>query len=117
MSSGESELHEGPAHAYWSNVKADHPAARAMRALTSRRRGKTIDLATSRNGQKIAFEIATGNSDAAANIQTRVDARMDSIFVVATSGGARDALLAGLRSPSNVDVVTGGEMLKKLLAM
>ena len=76
--------------------------------------GETIDLVASRNGRKIAFEIETGKSDAAANVQKCRDAGFERIVLVATSSRVRDALLAELTSRSNVRVMTGPEAVREI---
>ena len=70
MSSGESDRHGGAEHRYWCKVLADR--LRAQRYAVTEEApiggGKTIDLLAERGGKRIAFEIETGKSDAAAEV-------------------------------------------------
>jgi len=47
--------------------------------------GKAVDILAVKNGKRIAFEIETGKSDAAANVQKCLDGGIDKVVVVATS--------------------------------
>jgi hypothetical protein len=56
--------------------------------------GKTIDLVATREGTRIAYEIETGHSDAAANVEKCLAAGMERVVVVVTSGGLKQKLEA-----------------------
>jgi len=76
--------------------------------------GKAIDLVASKDGQRTAFEIETGKSDAAANVRKCLEAGMDKVLVVATSADVRSGLARKLRPHPSVDLLTGSEAIKWL---
>jgi hypothetical protein len=113
--SGESDRQGGPEHRYWVKRIADHLKARGYKVAeeVSIGEGKTIDIVTTRDGKRIAFEIETGKSDPGANVQKCLDAGLDRVIVVATSASERDKLLAGLPGDKRVMLLTGPEILQK----
>lgn len=94
ISDGESNRHGGVEHRYWVRHLADQLRLNGYKVQEEVPvgSGKTIDLVASRDGKRIAFEIETGKSDAAANVRKCLDAGMDRVVSVATSRRARDAL-------------------------
>ena len=75
-------------HQYWKEKIADKLRERGYTVQDEHPlgNGKTVDLVARRNGRKIAIEIETGKSDAAANVQKCLDASFDLVLSVATSG-------------------------------
>jgi len=74
--------------------------------------GRTIDLVAERDGKRIAFEIETGKSDAAGNVQKCLDAGMDRVIVVAVTAGVQDKLARTLQSRPCVELRDGHEVLR-----
>ena len=74
--------------------------------------GKTIDLVAERDGKRIAFEVETGKSDAAANVRKCLEAGMERIIVVAVSAGIHDRLARTLRLRPGVELRDGHEVLQ-----
>jgi hypothetical protein len=111
----ESDRHGGPEHKYWTRVIAEHLEANGYEVSEEVPigGGKAIDIVASRHGRRIAFEIETGKSDAAANVQKCLDAGMDKVMVVLTSSSARRDVPAAVIENPNVEVVTGLEALQK----
>ena len=73
--------------------------------------GKSIDLVAARDGKRIALEIETGKSDAAANVRKCLDAGMDRVVSVATSRRAKDALARTLPKDPRVLCLTPIEVM------
>ena len=116
VSRGESDRHGGPEHRYWVKRMADQIRADGYKVAEEVPvgGGKTIDLVATRNGERIAFEIETGKSDAAANVRKCLGAGVDKVVVVATSADVRSMLARKLRPHPSVDVLTGSEAIKWL---
>ena len=74
--------------------------------------GKTIDLVAERDGKRIAFEVETGKSDAAGNVQKCLDAGIMEVVVVATSEESRRTLERRLQSYPGMRVYTPEEALR-----
>ena len=104
----------GPEHRYWKKRLAEDLRARGY-AVTEEYPlggGKTIDLVAERDGKRIAFEIETGKSDAAGNVQKCLDAGMDRVVIVATSHKTEDiARHLVLRHPQ-AECVAAGELMQ-----
>lgn len=66
-----------------------------------------------REGKQIAFEIETGKSDAAANIQKCLSAGIQRIVVVPTSTQAYRKVRTRLIYAPNVEVITAQAVLKQ----
>ncbi|MCX5647531.1 MAG: DUF87 domain-containing protein, partial [Planctomycetota bacterium] len=107
----------GPVHTYWKRRLAEHLKSCGYEVTEEYPigGGKTIDLVASRGNERIAFEIETGESDAAANVQKCLEAEMRTVFVVATSTSRRDSLARRLMSCPNTTVVTGSETLERFV--
>jgi hypothetical protein len=73
--------------------------------------GQAIDLVASRDGDRIAFEIETGKSDAGANVGKCLDAGMAKVIVVATSVAVYARLLNILPRNDRVVLQTVSEVL------
>jgi hypothetical protein len=105
----------GPEHRYWKKRLADHLRASGYDVTEEYPvgGGKTIDLVAARDGRRFAFEVETGKSDAAGNVQKCLDVGMDGAIVVATTASVRDVLVAKLRSVPNVEVTTASEVINR----
>jgi hypothetical protein len=105
----------GPEHRYWKKRLADHLRACGYHVTEEYPvgGGKTIDLVAERDGKGIAFEIETGKSDAASNVQKCLDAGIGHVVVVATSEDARRTLERQLRRYPAVGVFTPDEALSR----
>ena len=104
----------GPEHRYWKMSLAEHLRASGY-AVTEEYPvggGKTIDLVAERDGKRIAFEVETGKSDAAANVRKCLEAGMERIIVVAVSAGIHDRLARTLRLRPGVELRDGHEVLQ-----
>jgi hypothetical protein len=56
--------------------------------------------------------VETGKSDAAANVQKCLDARMNKVIVVAVSAGIRDRLARTLRLGPGIELRDGNDVLQ-----
>jgi hypothetical protein len=104
----------GPEHRYWKRRLAEHLKASGY-SVTEEYPvggGRTIDLVATRNGDRIAFEIETGRSDAVANVRKCLEAGMDRIIVVAVSADLRNRLVRTLRLRPGVELRDGHEVLQ-----
>jgi len=105
----ECDRHGGAEHRYWCNRIASHLRASGYDVTEEAPigGGKTVDLLAVRDGKRMAFEIETGKSDAAANVEKCLAAGMDRVVVVATSREVRDMLAAVIPRHGGVHVLTG----------
>jgi len=104
----------GPEHRYWKKRLADRLRASGYDVTEEYPvgGGKTIDLVAERDGKRIAFEIETGRSDAAANARKCLEAGMDRVIVVAVSAGIRDRLARTLRLRPGIELRDGNDVLQ-----
>jgi hypothetical protein len=105
----------GPEHRYWKKRLAEHLRACSY-GVTEEYAvggGKTIDLVAKRNGKRVALEIETGKSDAAANVQKCLRAGMNQVIVVATTTAVRDGLSAMLPKAPAVLCLLGSEVVSR----
>ena len=104
----------GPEHRYWKKRLADHLRASGYHVTEEYPvgGGKTIDVVAERDGKRIAFEVETGKSDAAGNVQKCLAAGMDRVIVVAVSASIRDRLARTLRLPAGVELREGSDVLQ-----
>jgi hypothetical protein len=87
---GESYRSGGPVHRYWVERIAEHLQACGydVKQEVPAGGGKTIDIVAGRDGQKIAFEIETGNSDVRANLNKCLAQKVDRVVFATTSARA-----------------------------
>jgi hypothetical protein len=102
----------GREHRYWCKALADRlrSAGYSVTEEVPIGGGKTIDLVASRDGKRVAFEVETGNSDAAANARKCLDAGVDQVVVVATSRAAYGRLKSSLPADPRVRVLAAGDV-------
>ena len=102
----------GPVHAYWKRRVAEHLRSCGYEVTEEYPvgGGKAIDLVASRDGKRVAFEVETGNSDAAANVRKCLDAGVEQVVVVATSRAAHERLKSSLPADPRVRVVAAAEV-------
>jgi len=113
ISSEESNRHGGQEHRYWVErirKRLQESGYRVAKEVPAGG-GKTIDLVASRNGKRIAFEIETGKSNAAANVQKCLEAGMHKVVVASTSGAAMDAIRRTLPDDPRVLCQTAAEVI------
>ncbi len=105
----------GPEHRYWKHRVAEHLAScgYTVEQEVPIGGGKTVDLVAARDGERIAFEIETGKSDAAANVSKCLDAGMNEVIVVATSVQAKHAIANTLRRHPDVSVLSAVETIQR----
>jgi Holliday junction resolvase len=103
----------GLVHRYWKACLAEHLKASGYEVVEEYPvgGGKTIDLVAIRDGRRIAFEIETGKSDAAANVRKWSRADINKVIVVATTAVVRNALSLSLPKDSAVLCLTGPEVM------
>jgi hypothetical protein len=103
----------GPVHRYWKRRLAKHLRSCGYEVTEEFPigGGKTIDLVATRDGKRIAFEIETGHSDAAANVRKCLDAGMDRAVVVAPSAATRNRLARTLRTWPEVELLTPSDVI------
>ncbi len=104
----------GTTHRYWVHRIAQHLRANgySVAGEVPVGGGKTIDLVAGRSGKRIAFEIETGKSGAAANVRKCLAAGMDRVVVVATSRTANTKVAPVLPNDGRVVCVTPDDLLK-----
>ena len=78
-----------------------------------RTKRKAIDLVAYKDGQRIAFEIETGKSDAIANVKKCLDAGLNRVVVVATSAVVRDKLSGALQRDNRIELLTASEVFQR----
>jgi len=105
----------GPEHRYWKKRLAEDLRARGY-AVTEEYPlggGKTIDLVAERKGERVAFEVETGKSDAAANVQKCLKTGVDKVIVVATADAVKNSLSSMLSEYPSVMCLTGPEAMNR----
>ena len=107
--------HGGMQHQYWKEklaerlrecdytVEEEHPIGG----------GRTVDLLASKDGRRIAFEVETGKSNVLANVEKVIGAGLHRLVVVATSAKVKRELVARLTGRPGVEVLTGGEAMRR----
>ena len=115
VSTDKSDRHGGLEHRYWCNNLAGHLRNHGHKVAEEFPvgGGKTIDLVATRDGKRIAFEIETGKSDAAANVRKCLAAGIDKVVVVATTPTVRNDLAKTVASPPKVELLTAGEAVRQ----
>ncbi|MCK4624732.1 MAG: hypothetical protein KAV00_05430 [Phycisphaerae bacterium] len=114
ISSGESDRLGGAEHRYCCKMLAERLKAKGYEVAEEFPigGGKTIDLVATRDGKRIAFEIETGKSDAAANVRKCLAAGMDKVVVVATCKMASQKIGAEVMNHSKVKLLTTRDLLR-----
>jgi hypothetical protein len=115
VSESKSHRHGGAAHQYWVHRLAKQLRAAGYDVQTEAPigGGKTIDIVATRNGKRIAFEIETGNSDAAANVRKCLAAGLKKVVVVATTRRVRDALASSVPADPRVRYTIAAEASRR----
>ena len=103
----------GPEHRYWKKRLAEHLRANGYEVVEEYPigGGKAIDLVAERDGKRMAIEIETGNSDAAANVEKCLAAGFQRVIVVATSQGSKKAIEAAIPHDHRVRCLAATEVL------
>ena len=98
----ECDRHGGPEHRYWCSRIASHLRASGYEVTEEAPigGGKTVDLLAVRDGKRIALEVETGKSDAAANVRKCMDAGVDTVLMVPTSSRAINSVLKSIANIS-----------------
>jgi hypothetical protein len=101
----------GLVHRYWQHRLAEHLKSCGYNVEIEAPvgNGKTIDIVAERDGKRIAFEIETGNSDVATNIQKCLKAKFDKIIVVAVSDTVKSILSDIVPKENRVTLLTTSE--------
>ena len=104
----------GPEHRYWKRRLAEHMRADGYEVVEEfpLGGGKAVDLMAQRDGQRIAFEVETGNSDAAGNVEKCLAAGFQKIVVVATSTTVHNAIARMLPERPQVSLLTGADAVQ-----
>jgi len=79
--------------------------------------GKAVDILAVKDGKRIAFEVETGKSDAAANVRKCLAAELDKVVIVATTKNARRAIAAAMEIPDGCILATGPQVLRRLKSL
>ena len=110
----ETDRRGGPVHAYWVDRIAEELRANGYEVQKERPigGGKSIDVVATRDGKRIAFEIETGSSDAAANVRKCLDASMDRVLVVAPSEMAQKRIEVGLPHDQRVSCIAAAHAIR-----
>jgi len=111
----ETDRFGGPEHRYWKHRLAEHlrSCGYMVEQEVSIGGGKAVDLVASRDGKRTAFEIETGNSDAAANVQKCLDAGLDKVVTIATSATIESKLSGVIPQDSRVTLRLASEVLSR----
>ena len=112
INEAESDRLGGPEHRYWKRRLAEHLSACGYDVTEEYPLGggKAIDLLAVKNGQRLAIEVETGKSDAAANVRKCLNAGFRQVVVVTTHG--KNGLARALqREDGSVLRMTGTEAL------
>jgi len=106
--------HGGAEHRYWCSRIASHLRASGYEVTEEAPigGGKTVDNMAERDGNRIAFEIETGKSDALANVEKLRAAGFQKIMVVAASTQAKEQIGRQLGEGRDVQVLTGNEAIR-----
>jgi hypothetical protein len=108
---------ESLGHHYWKHRYANLLARHGYEVQTeAARNGGDADIAAMRDGERIAVEIETGQSDAVGNVRRGLHAHFTKIIVVVTERAVRPRIeralaAAGLLVPGRVEVRMAGEPL------
>ena len=81
-----------------------------MDAEVSVGKGRTIDLVATRDHERLAFEIEIGKSDAAVNVQKCLEAKIEKIFIIATSSQVKTMLKSVVPDHPHVLLMTTNEV-------
>ena len=101
----------GPEHRYWKKRLADHLRGNGYEVAEEFAvgGGKTIDLVAMRDGRRIAVEVETGKSDAAANVEKCLAVGFQRVVVVATSASVLHTLARTVPDQPQVRLMTGAD--------
>ena len=101
-------------HVYWKHRLAEHLRACGYEVVEEFPvgGGKAIDLVATRGGNRIAFEIETGSSEALGNVTKCLGAGMEEVIVVVTSPRERESLAKRLKAYPLTTVMTASEATK-----
>jgi len=111
----ESNRHGGAEHRFWAKTIARHLRAQGWQVQEEAPAGggRTIDLLATHGSRRVAFEIETGKSDAAANIGTALAAGVDKLFIIATSARAKKSIESKLAGYPGVEILSAREALER----
>jgi DNA-binding MarR family transcriptional regulator len=100
LEAGPSFRKGGPEHSYWKKRIADGLRRKGWQVIEEYRLGggKAVDLVAVRDGERMAIEIETGNSEAVYNIRKSMEAGFERIFCVALDGRLKRKIEEQLRS-------------------
>ena len=103
----DSDRYGGPEHRYWVRTIAEHLRTKGYEVTgeVPVGNGKTTDLLAKKGRRRIAVEIETGKSDAAANVRKCLDAGFDRVVVVTTSAEANRKIRADLGDCPGVEII------------
>jgi hypothetical protein len=115
LPNGASNRNGGPVHTYWKRRLAEHLRACGYEVAEEFAvgGGKTIDLVATRGGKRVAFEIETGHSDAAANVRKCLNAGVDGVVAVTTSRKVKHNLPLGPAGRARAEVLTATEAISR----
>ncbi|MFZ0033914.1 MAG: hypothetical protein WAK60_02850 [Sedimentisphaerales bacterium] len=101
-------------HRYWQHRLAEHLKTCGYKVEIEAPvgDGKTIDIVAEHDGKRIAFEIETGNSNVADNVQKCFDAGMDMVAVIATSKVTKDVLARIVPEQPQIRLLMGSEAIE-----
>ncbi|MCJ7681239.1 MAG: hypothetical protein MUP70_10975 [Candidatus Aminicenantes bacterium] len=105
----------GPEHRYWKGRLAEHLRASGYEVVEEFAvgGGKTIDLVAVRYGRRIAVEVETGKSDAAANVEKCLAVGFQRVVVVATSASVLHTLARTVPDQPQVRLLTGADATQR----
>jgi hypothetical protein len=111
----ETDRFGGPEHRYWNHRLAEH--LKACGYMVEQEvpigGGKAVDLVATRDGDRIAFEIETGKSDAGANVGKCLDAGWDKVVIIATSATIESKLSGVIPQDSRVTLRLASKVLSR----
>jgi hypothetical protein len=111
----ETDRFGGPEHRYWKHRLAEHlkTCGYMVEEEVPIGGGKAVDLVAGRDGERIAFEIETGKSDAGANVGKCLDAGWDKVVIIATSATIESKLSGVIPQDSRVTLRLASKVLSR----
>lgn len=115
INSRETDRHGGAEHRYWVDVIAEYLKRNGYSVAKEVRigGGKAVDIVATRDGEQIAYEVETGKSNAAGNVNKCLEAGFQKVVVIATSAQVRNKLQRILATNGAVKLLTAPQLRQR----